>query len=692
MAAKRIGGLIVAAAASLGAHAASEESLPAVIVERILNINPNIAVAPDSSRTRPTSADGGEFISQVNGVSFGRFGGRGLEPIVRGQSQTRINVLLDGAYIHGGCPNRMDPPASWAALETYDEVRVIKGVQTLLYGAGGSGGTVLFDRDTHSLAEDEGVHGRVSLTGTDNGTEHDLLADVVAAGERSYVRVLAETKRADDYTDGSGTVVRSSYDQSQGGIILGYLPGGDAALELSIEHSDFEDALYPGAGMDSPVEEADIFRLKYSDRPRSERIRRVDVEAYVSDVEHLMDNYSLRDAPLYPAGTPMAGKPMKRATPTTSKTTGARLILESGDDAQRIEYGIDLSQNERLAISNNMDSGTPVALAYLWPDATIRQTGFFAEATRVAGDGRRLKYGARIDRVDASADRADANLSMVSANTAYRTYYGTEAGDSDETNLGALLRYEVDLAEDTMLFAGLSRSVRTADATERFLAKWNTMPSMRWIGNPGLEPEKHHQIDIGVETGGDASSFSAVFFHDEVSDYILRDTARGQDGILRADGADIYRNVDARLWGLEIEAARDLTDRVAASMSFAYVRATNRTDGDRPIAQTPPLGGELTLEYTGERANLGARVRFADRQDRIDALSKQEVGETPGWGVVDVFGSRRISDALNLRFGVDNLFDKTYAQHASRANLFETDVVKVNEPGRTLWLRIEGIF
>ena len=88
--------------------------------------------------------DGGVFLKQLNGVSGSRFGGRGIEPIIRGQSQTQVNVLLDGAYLHGGCPNRMDPPTSYAALETYEKVTVEKGVQTLQHGSGGSGGTVSY--------------------------------------------------------------------------------------------------------------------------------------------------------------------------------------------------------------------------------------------------------------------------------------------------------------------------------------------------------------------------------------------------------------------------------------------------------------------------------------------------------------------------------------------------------------------
>ncbi|MGD8265305.1 MAG: TonB-dependent receptor plug domain-containing protein, partial [Chromatiales bacterium] len=152
----------------LTAVTADAETLSPIIVEDIVIINPAISEPEEYSRTKGTPADGGEFLRQVNGVNMSRFGGRGLEPIIRGQSQTQLNILLDGAYVHGGCPNRMDPPSSWAALETYEKVVVIRGVQTLQYGGGGSGGTVLFERDTRALAEEEGLHGRVTGAASTN--------------------------------------------------------------------------------------------------------------------------------------------------------------------------------------------------------------------------------------------------------------------------------------------------------------------------------------------------------------------------------------------------------------------------------------------------------------------------------------------------------------------------------------------
>ena len=88
-----------------------------------------------------------------------------------------------------------------------------------------------------------------------------------------------------------------------------------------------------------------------------------------------------------------------------------------------------------------------------------------------------------------------------------------------------------------------------------------------------------------------------------MDDYILRDRAHGQVGILRNDNATIYRNVDARFYGTELGLDYRLNDNWSLGGSLAYVHATNTTDS-RAIAQTPPLKGTVTLGYRKNDWNL----------------------------------------------------------------------------------------
>ena len=45
-----------------------------------------------------------------------------------------------------------------------------------------------------------------------------------------------------------------------------------------------------------------------------------------------------------------------------------------------------------------------------------------------------------------------------------------------------------------------------------------------------------------------------------------------------------------------------------------------------------------------------------------------------------------------MKFGIDNVFDKLYAEHLNKPNAFDPTVNQVNEPGRSLWARVNMNF
>jgi iron complex outermembrane receptor protein len=637
-------------------------------------------IDPDELSTTRESAD---MLRDIPGVSGSRMGGHGTDPVIRGLGQTRLNVLLDGAYVHGGCPNRMDPPTAYAPPTSYEDITVIKGVQTLEHGSGGPGGTILFERATPRFSADEQVRANLDMGYRSNGDGWDFAADVAGGNETAYVRFIGSRMKSGNYEDGDGDDVRSAYKETSGTAILGYTPNDDTLLELSVERQETRDLLFAGAGMDSPLADNDTYRLKFKTSDLSGALSSLKAEIYRSEVEHVMDNYTLR--------TPANPMMLMRA-PSSSDTTGGRLVAEVDSSLGEWKLGIDFQDNDRDATRTNDANG--MLNSILWPGVSIDQRGVFAELTHELDKVNRVIAGARYDHVSSDASKADVvpNMPPLSPNDLYAIYYnGAQAEKRTEHNWGGLLRLERDLANGLgMVYAGLSRTVRTADATERFLASNGMTPSARWVGNPGIDPEKHRQLELGVQLKRNAWDLSASVYYNDVDDYILRDRFH-QVG----NNATIYRNVDASLYGGEINVGYLWTANWRSEFGLAYVHADNDTD-DRPIAQTPPLEGIASLEYTGGTWDAGMRVRAAAQQTRVDddvlTGSGLDVDKTPGWAVVDIFGRYEVNDRIDVNFGVDNLFDKEYAQHLNRSSAFDPLQVQVNEPGRSAWVKLSAEF
>jgi iron complex outermembrane receptor protein len=666
------------------------EQLDEIHVEGEAETVPAMTRTPVDDKSQGLPVDGGDFLRDINGVSGIRMGGHGIDPVIRGQSQTRLNILLDGAYIHGGCPNRMDPPTAYSAMESYDSVIVIKGSQTVIYGGGGSGGTVLFERKQPRFEAGKSYLGQVDAGYKSNSKTKEFSTDLAAGSQSGYIRGLVGYKDADNYEDGEGNEIRSAYENASGNLILGYTPDQNKLLELNVEATREDDVLYAGAGMDSPMSDADNIRLKYEQSDDLGPFAGVKAEIYSTQVDHLMDNYSLREL----------SAPMLMSVPTSSDTTGGRLLGDIMLGGNNLTIGIDMQNNERDAdrYSGMPTMAEPTTLqSIMWPGAELEQTGLFAELAMPVGDENMLKFGLRYDRVDAAISRGDEKPDLGASptpNNLYAAYYAETSDEKTENNVGGFVNYEHSLG-DGSLFAGFSRSVRTADATERYLASFarnmTTGVDSSWVGNPELEPEKHHQLEVGYKWQNADIDTDITLYYNDVTDFILRDKARGQDGILVSNGtANIYRNVDAEFYGIEWQAGYRLSNTLQANASLAYVRAENSTD-DRPIAQIAPLEATVSLDYTSGDWELGGTLRANAKQTRADVEngSGLDAQETPGWGVIDLYGRYALTTNSSIRFGVDNLLDKSYAYHVNRANVdpFNPEAIQVNEPGREVWLK-----
>ena len=145
-------------------------------------------------------------------------GGHGIDPVIRGQSQNRLNILLDDSFVYGGCPNRMDPPTAYAPLHSYDEIEIRKGITSLQDGPGGSGGTVLFRRVTPVFLENDApVRGDFGGRYGSNGDSREAWTNLIVGNEDGYLRTFGQYGKANNYEDGDGREIASGYEIRQGG-------------------------------------------------------------------------------------------------------------------------------------------------------------------------------------------------------------------------------------------------------------------------------------------------------------------------------------------------------------------------------------------------------------------------------------------------------------------------------------------
>ncbi|MBK1665709.1 TonB-dependent receptor [Rhodospirillum rubrum] len=681
--------LLVLTLPPANARADDPVTAPLVITSEFLKdlASPQVTGIDADDPARSPVQETGEMLRSVPGVAVGRAGGHGFEPVIRGQQQGAIAVIADDTMTLGGCPGRMDPPTSFARPGSYDTLTVTRGYRTVTNGPGASGGTIRLDKDLP--AWDQPVSGRAFTTVDSNGLGVTSGAEAAAALNGAFVRAEGGISRADGYEDGSGDEVRSGFTQVGGSLTGGYQTKDGSFLESAVSLDKVLDAEFNGM-MDSPEATTVGGRMRAGVEVDGEILRKISLSAYGNRVDHVMDTYSLR-----------SNVTSFSETITDSTTVGGKAMADLALWGSATQVGFDVLSNNRTAIGYMGGSSTTVnrLRSYMWPDVTISDIGLFAESTLPVDATTRVVAGGRLDVVYASAGLADrvpavSSMGMArSANDLYRAYYGEDFDDSVEVNLGGVLRLEHDIGGGITLNSGLSRAVRTADTTERSIASGSG--SMGWVGNPGLDPEKHHQIDVGAAwKGQDGTAFISAY-GDMVEDYILDTRARGKDGVLRADGARVYTNTTAVIGGIEAGGdIRVLKDWIIDT-SLA-VTIGQDLDHDRPLAQIPPVALGLGLTYDGGGWTVGGRLRGALAQGRADTStltgSGRDVDDTPGWATVDLHATLTSFQPFEIGVGVTNLLDATYAEHLNKANTFDPMAVQVNEPGRSFYLTVSAAF
>ena len=637
----------------------------------------SVETDPRAPRQPIPAHDGADYLKTIPGFAVVRKGGTDGDPVLRGMAGSRLGILLDGQQILGGCGGRMDPPTAYVYPASYDRITVLKGPQSVLYAAGASAGVVLFERSL-SQARRPAVTLSSAFTAGSFGRD-DEFADARVTLPAFYLQAGGTRSHTDDYRDGGGAAVHSFYTRWSGNAAAGWTPTADTRLEVSLAKSNGR-AAYADRMMDGTRFARDNVALRFDRRFSSSRLQRIEFLTYYNYIDHVMDNFSLR--------TP--GKMFSAANPDR-KTTGGRaaMTFAIGRSTSAIA-GADLQHNVHTmrrssSVVSAADAIAIYAAAPRSEDMRFTQVGVFGEVTRALTARDRLVGGLRADWHRALDSRAC--IGGAASCPAGSPLRNDTQGLTDRRTLGSgFARYEHDLAagESTGRFTvGVGHAERAPDYWERVKQDPTTLGS----DFLSVRPEKTTQLDTGVVWSADRWSASVSGYYGRITDYVL---------IRWMPTPAVARNVDATTAGGEASFACTVVRHLKADVSLAYVRSENTTDG-KPLAQQPPAEGRVGLAYDDHRFSVGGFARLVAAQDRVDVGSGNivsngmDLGPTPGFTVFSLNGGYRLRNLLLVTAGVDNLFNRTYAEHISQAGSMVPGFVqttRVNEPGRTIWMKV----
>ncbi|MFW2372641.1 MAG: TonB-dependent receptor, partial [Gammaproteobacteria bacterium] len=621
----------------------------------------------DVSGEEVKSADVAEaLVRQVPSISLVRRSGIANDIILRGQKKDNINITIDNAKVYGACPNRMDPPTSHVLANNILGIEIIEGPYDVE-----NFGTLSGAVKITTVEPSKDFKGEASLN---FGSWDYRKAAATISGGNDTARFLFSVSQESSaqYEDGDGNdfyeqienlgaaagvqykdVYRDidAYDKKtfMGKLYVDITQ--DQQMKLSYTANRSDDVLYPSSSMDALYDDSNIFNLDYSIKNLGEYSKSLDIQYYLSDVEHPMSTFYRNSSGLNDSAneiisaltTEMQGLKIKD---TFDLSNTAEVILGL-DTSNRNWDGSYIGKGSNAGITGNKSID----------DVDTENIALFAQLKKTYSNVE-LKAGIRLDDTSitptGSLGQSDNDYSGVSANV--------------------FSSYQAD--SHTKYFAGLGKAMRVPDARELYF--YNRM--MVEIGTPTLEQTSNYEIDFGMENQYESFKIKTKLFHSWLQDYIYYNSD---------SASNRFENIDATIYGLAVNGSYFASDEIYLDFGIAYQRGekdealTGQTDKD--LAEIPPLKLNMALNYDYGFKNT-ARVELiaADAWTNFDADNGEQ--EIDSYTVLNARLKHNVTKAFELTAGIDNIFNNTYAVTNTYQDLtllaVGGDIMILNEPGR----------
>ncbi len=211
------------------------------------------------------------------------------------------------------------------------------------------------------------------------------------------------------------------------------------------------------------------------------------------------------------------------------------------------------------------------------------------------------------------------------------------------------------------------------------------------VGDPDLSPEISYQTDAGIEYNSDKFAIGVTPFLNYFSKYIYLNPTSEHDR-LYGNGNQVYYYTQSAVFrfGGEIHAHYQVLKSLQLGVMGEYVYS-EQLSGDKKgftLPFSPPPSGIFNVKYQKqkikflENAYLSVDYRISSAQNNIVPPEER----TDGYQLINiVFGGviRLINQEANFSFQIQNLLNSKYFNHTSYYRL-----INVPEPGRNFVLNI----
>ena len=640
-----------------------------VIELETINVNEkvNSIIVKDVSGEELKSADLAEALSKNNpSISMIRRSAIANDIVIRGQKRDNINVIIDGAKIYGGCPNRMDPPISHVLTNNIETVIVKEGPYDVE-----NFGTLSGKVEIKTKEPKEEFEGEVNVN---MGSFSYKKVSASASGGIDKVRFLISMSKEESgqYKDGDGNTLSQQVDNKASSVNNKYQDKykdmdayekktlltklyfdltDNQALKFSYTANRSDNVMYPSTGMDALRDDSDIFDLSYTAKDLGDYSKELNLNYYNSKVEHPMSTLYRNAA----VNTMMK----EMINDMTSKISGLKIKNSLDINDAELLLGIDTSKRS-------------------WEGKYYKQTNVYLRDSITKAETKNnalfMTYDKNIGDVNVSTGVRYDDTKIDSSNTSMNdNQYNSFTGNIFTT-------YKTD--KDTKYFMGFGKASRVPDARELYFV--HSSGAVR--GNDELNQTNNYEIDLGVEKFIGDFKIKTKIFYSILENYIYYSGTR-----------NTFENVDAKVYGLAVNGFYYLNDNLYFDYGVAYQKGKKdalQGQSNTNMADIAPLKGNISVNYEEGKHKFNFTAIASDSWDDYDDENGEQ--KLSGFVVYNTKYNNQITKSLDMTIGLDNILDKTYAVSNTYNDLTlvstGSESMLLNEPGRYGYINLRYKF
>lgn len=246
------------------------------------------------------------------------------------------------------------------------------------------------------------------------------------------------------------------------------------------------------------------------------------------------------------------------------------------------------------------------------------------------------------------------------------------------------------------LFANYSLSSRAPNASEQFSEGLHHSASRIELGDLQFTSETAHKISLTLQKIGERVNFTITPFATKIDDFILieptgiRQTIRGNFQVWE------YRQTQAQMYGLDLDANLSLTDNVRFVHQFSLVKGYDKTSNE-PLISMPAANTLNSLVYTNPNFNnisIAIQSNYVFRQNEFpntnfevvlpDSIQTVDISTPPsGYHLLNLNITAAIRPDMQVGLYVNNLLNTSYRNYLNRLRYYADDV------GRNITLQLK---